>query len=75
MCAISRVTVLLPLVPEIETTGTRRSASRIHDGGVVRASRDPLAPALEQPGLRAGEVRVPRRRDVLVRQREGGLGR
>ena len=36
---MSRVTVLLPFVPEIEMTGTRRSASRIHDGGVVRASR------------------------------------
>ena len=35
---ISRVTVLLPFVPVIETTGIRRSASRIHVGGVERAS-------------------------------------
>ncbi len=33
-----RVTVLLPLVPEIETIGIRRSASRIHDGGAVPAA-------------------------------------
>ena len=39
MCVTSRVTVLLPFVPEIEMTGTRRSASRIQDAGVVRASR------------------------------------
>ena len=38
MWVISRVTVLLPFVPEIETTGIRRSASRIQVGGVVRAS-------------------------------------
>ncbi len=38
MCVMSRVTVLLPFVPEIDTIGTRRSASRIHDGGVVPAS-------------------------------------
>jgi hypothetical protein len=38
MCVISRVTVLLPFVPVIETTGIRRSASRIQAGGVVRAS-------------------------------------
>ena len=35
---MSRVTVDLPLVPEIETAGTRRSASRIQDGGEVRAA-------------------------------------
>ena len=34
---MSRVTVLLPLVPEIDTAGTRRSASRTHSGGVARA--------------------------------------
>ena len=38
MWVISRVTVDLPLVPEIETIGTRRSASRIHVGGVVPAA-------------------------------------
>ena len=38
MCVISRVTVLLPLVPLIEMIGIRRSASRIHAGGVARAS-------------------------------------
>ena len=36
MCVISRVTVDLPFVPEIEIAGIRRSASRIHGGGVVR---------------------------------------
>ena len=35
---ISRVTVDFPFVPEIDTTGTRRSASRIQAGGEVRAS-------------------------------------
>ncbi len=38
MWVISRVTVDLPLVPEIETIGTRRSASRIHVGGAVPAA-------------------------------------
>ena len=38
MWVVSRVTVLLPFVPVIETTGTRRSASRIQAGGVARAS-------------------------------------
>ena len=38
MWVMSRVTVLFPLVPEIEMIGTRRSASRIHSGGVARAS-------------------------------------
>jgi hypothetical protein len=33
---MSRVTVDLPLVPEIEIAGIRRSGSRIHGGGVVR---------------------------------------
>ena len=35
---MSRVTVLLPFVPEIDTTGIRRSASRTQVGGVVRAA-------------------------------------
>ena len=38
MCVISRVTVLLPLVPETDTIGMCRSASRSHSGGVVRAA-------------------------------------
>ena len=38
MCVISRVTVDLPLVPEIEIAGIRRSTSRIQGGGVVRAA-------------------------------------
>ena len=38
MWVISRVTVDLPLVPEIEMAGIRRSASRIQGGGVVRAA-------------------------------------
>jgi hypothetical protein len=37
MWVMSRVTVLLPFVPEIDTIGMRRSASRIQDGGVARA--------------------------------------
>ena len=37
MCVIRRVTVLLPFVPEIDTTGIRRSTSRSHSGGVARA--------------------------------------
>src|SRR6478735_7533524 len=35
---IRRVTVLLPLVPVIDTTGSFRSLSRSHAGGVVPAS-------------------------------------
>ena len=35
---MSRVTVLLPLVPETETIGIVRSASRIHDGGELPAA-------------------------------------
>ena len=38
MCVMSRVTVLLPFVPLIETIGTWRSASRTSVGGVVRAA-------------------------------------
>ncbi len=38
MWVTSRVTVLLPFVPLIDTIGIRRSASRIQDGGVTRAS-------------------------------------
>ncbi len=33
-----RVTVDLPFVPVTETTGIRRTSSRIHEGGVERAS-------------------------------------
>ena len=36
MWVTSLVTVLLPFVPVIDTTGSRRSAFRIHAGGVVR---------------------------------------
>ena len=35
---ISRVTVLLPFVPLIETIGIRRSASRIQPGGIALAA-------------------------------------
>ncbi len=35
---MSRETVDLPFVPEIEIAGIRRSASRIHGGGEVRAA-------------------------------------
>jgi hypothetical protein len=38
MCVMSRVTVLLPFVPLIETIGTRRSSSRIQAGGVALAA-------------------------------------
>ena len=38
MWVISRVTVLLPLVPETDTIGTVRSRSRTHSGGVARAA-------------------------------------
>ncbi len=38
MCVISRVTVDLPLVPVMLTTGWRRSSSRIQDGGTVDAA-------------------------------------
>ena len=38
MWVISRVTVDLPLVPVIETTGMRRSSSRIQAGGAAEAA-------------------------------------
>ena len=71
---ISRVTVLLPFVPEIDTTGTRRSASRIHAGGVVRASAIRSVQRVEQPLLGAGQLGGPRRRHVALGQGERGLG-
>ena len=71
---ISRVTVLLPFVPEIETIGTRRSASRIQAGGVVRASAIRSVQRVEQALLGAGELGGPRRRDVALGQRQRGLG-
>ena len=60
MWVISRVTVLLPLVPEIDTIGIRRSASRSHVGGVVRAACDRARSSARAaaPGRRsAGRVR------------------
>ena len=71
---ISRVTVDLPLVPEIETIGTRRSASRIHGGGVVRGRIDPLVQRASSPVLGAGQARGPRRRDVALGEGQRGLG-
>ena len=47
MWVMSRVTVDLPLVPVIETIGIRRSASRIHDGGVARAAAIRSRPRVE----------------------------
>ena len=55
---ISRVTVLLPFVPEIETTGTRRSASRIHAGGVARAPAIRSVQRASEPLLGAGQPRA-----------------
>ena len=64
MWVISRVTVVLPFVPVIETIGIRRSASRIHAGGVVRGAGDRARPAGEQPrpGRRSGGRAGPARR-------------
>ena len=71
---ISRVTVDLPLVPEIDTTGTRRSASRIHDGGEVLGLGDPLRPARDGALLGAGQAGGPRRRHVALGEGHGRLG-
>ena len=71
---ISRVTVDLPLVPEIETTGTRRSASRIQAGGEVRAAAMRSVQRVEQPLLGTGQLRGPRRRDVALGEGDGRLG-
>ena len=71
---MSRVTVLLPFVPEIDTIGIVRSASRIHDGGVVPAS---AIRAVQRASSRSwAPVRWARRgrRDVPLRQGQGGLG-
>ena len=56
---MSRVTVDLPLVPVMDTTGMRRSASRIQDGGVapaaaMRASQPATRRAWVPSGARAG---------------------
>ena len=51
MWVTSRVTVLLPFVPLIETTGIRRSVSRIHSGGVVRAALGPVVGADRVAGV------------------------
>ena len=56
MCVISRVTVLLPFVPLIDTIGMRRSASRSSVGGVVRAAVD--------PGLEPARAGAPARRSA-----------
>ena len=71
---ISRVTVLLPLVPEIETIGMRRSASRIQVGGVARAAAMRSVQRASEALLGAGQVGGPRRRDVALGQGERGLG-
>ena len=58
---MSRVTVLLPLVPEIDTIGIVRSESRIHEGGVVPGLGDAGGPAGQHPFLAAGQARGGRR--------------
>ena len=52
----------------------RRSASRIHAGGVVRASAIRAAQRAELALLGACQSRPARRRDVAVGERERGLG-
>ena len=64
MWVIRRVTVLLPLVPEMETIGIRRSASRIQVGGVARASSRRAVQRASSRRLAAGQACRPRRRDV-----------
>ena len=71
---ISRVTVLLPFVPVIETTGIRRSASRIHAGGVVRASAIRAAQRASSRSCAAGQPRPPDGRDVALGEGERRLG-
>ena len=56
---MSRVTVLLPLVPEIETTGIARSTSRIQVGGEVPAASIRSDQRIEEALLATGEVRGP----------------
>ena len=56
---MSRVTVDLPFVPEIETIGTRRSASRIQAGGGAAGALDALGPARQVPFLGPGQARGP----------------
>ncbi len=70
---ISRVTVLLPLVPEIDTIGTRRSASRTHSGGVARAASMRSVQRASSALLGAGQLGRPRRRDVALGEGEGRL--
>ena len=60
MWVISRVTVLLPFVPDTDTIGMRRSASRIQVGGVASRLGPPGCPAIEQRAAwasSAGRVR------------------
>ena len=63
MWVMRRVTVDLPLVPVIETTGMRLASSRIHDGGVAEAAAirsvqraTTLAWVFVRRTLRAGET-------------------
>ena len=70
---ISRVTVLLPFVPEIDTIGMRRSASRIHSGGVARAAAIRSVQRASSALLGAGQLGRPRRRDVALGEGEGRL--
>ena len=70
----SRVTVLLPFVPVIETTGIRRSASRIQDGGVARASAIFADQRASIRSCEPGEPRPAHGRDVALDEGERRLG-
>ena len=71
---MSRVTVLLPFVPEIETTGIASvgvadPGGRRAPGGAIRSDQ-----RARRRSWRAGEVRGPRRRHVPLDQGQRGIG-
>ena len=71
---MSRVTVLLPFVPLIDTIGIVRSTSRIHGGGVVLASPIRCRQRSSERACAAGQLRRPDRRHVALGERDRGVG-
>ena len=74
MWVISRVTVDLPLVPVMDTTGIRRSASRIQDGGVAPASAIRASQRATRRFLGHGQADPAGGRDRPAREIDGRLG-
>ena len=72
---MSRVTVDLPLVPVIDTTGIRRSASRTQPGGVAPASAMRASQPATWRAWVPGQPHAPGRRHGPAGEVDGGLAR